>query len=107
MPPGKSRQPIGIGSNQGGNVLSAVAVYQDVANQSFADVHVLQKLWRDLLTAGGYYDVLLTIFDLQIIVGIKLANVAGEKPAIAKRLPGGLFVFVITDENAGAFDHNL
>ena len=62
---------------------------------------------RDVLAAGGDDDVLLAAGDREIAVFVELADVAGVKPAVDDRLPGGLLVLVVALEDVRALDEDL
>ena len=68
---------------------------------------VLDVLRGDVLPAGGDDQVLLPVGDLEEPLRIDLAHVPGVHPAVVERLPGRLFILVVSLEDPLVADEDL
>ena len=65
-----------------------VAVDDRLADLRLQQQDALDPLRRDVVAARVDDDVLLAVGDLEVAVGVDLADVAGVQPAVAQRLGG-------------------
>mmetsp|Transcript_7822 Transcript_7822/g.13409 ORF Transcript_7822/g.13409 Transcript_7822/m.13409 type:complete len:347 (-) Transcript_7822:832-1872(-) len=76
-------------------VLETVAVYPQLLHVSRLQVHVLQRLGRDVLALGKLEDVLLAVDDADGAVLVHLGDVASAEPPVGREGLSGLLGQVV------------
>ena len=76
--------------DQGDQMRPAVAVNQRLAHLALQQQHAFDAGGRDIVSARIDDHVLLAVGDLQIALGIELADVAGVQPPVAQGRGGCL-----------------
>ena len=102
----RSRAP-NSGTMSAAGVVAAVAEDDRFGDERAPLEDGLDRLRRDLLSAGRHQQILLAIGDRQVAVGVDRADVAGVKPAVLEDLGRGLRLVVVAAHDVRAAREDL
>lgn len=98
-----------VGHDNGdGSRVVRVRVDHDVSNDLATTVDSLELLERDVFTTLHLDEVLDTVNDLEMTIGVKLANVSSLEPTVGSESLLGLFgVIIILSHDGLSANENL
>ena len=105
--PGEFPHHFLVRHDQGDQMRPAVAANQRLAHLALQEQHAFDARWRHIVSARIDDHVLLAVGDLQIALGIDLADVAGVQPPVAQCLGGCLGIFPVAAHDQIAAHQDL